>query len=132
MYDPMARVVEAGQLSSYGLNAQYPYADTLKLNDITFPLPTGSSGIAYNKGYITKTVYNRPCAVTLPGGYTATQAFINNRISYTVTDRDGDTTTTSDQVYNIYSYDPHGNVASMIVYIKPAPMLWSSITSMTC
>ncbi len=121
MYDPLARVVEAGQLSNYGMNALYPYADTLKLNDITFPLPTGSGGITYSKEYITKTVYNSPCTVTFPGGSSPVQTFINNRISYTVTDRDGSWGTTADQVYNIYSYDPHGNVKSMWVYIVAAP-----------
>jgi RHS repeat-associated protein len=113
-YDALARVVEVGELPGYSLSGKFPFADTNDLNNQNMPAIGGK--------YITRTIYSTPCALVLPTYSVAfTGANLQNRISYTVTDKDGDMATPNDQVWDIYSYDPHGNVTTKIQYIANAP-----------
>ncbi len=98
-YDDLGRAIEAGQSDQAYLTF------TSKVDDSAFPL----SGT--DKVFSTYST-SHPEAVYLDG---SVQEFIQNRISYTIADKDGDTTTTiTDQVRTYYSYDPHGNVEWMI------------------
>ncbi len=47
------------------------------------------------------------------------QEFLDSRISYTISDEDGDLNTLNDQTKTYYSYDPHGNVNWLVQYIYP-------------
>lgn len=57
------------------------------------------------------TTYSQPAEVNYFG---RPQRFLNNKISYVISDLDGRLNTTADQTATYYSYDPHGNVEWMI------------------
>jgi hypothetical protein len=109
-YDELARVVESGEISGYGSPL------TNDVNDRNFPYDGG----AYPKEFVTKTTYTQPCTIWLPDYGVFSQEHLQNRISYTITDRDANAGTTDDRVVSIYSYDPHGNVKSLVQYIGNA------------
>lgn len=92
-YDALARIIEVGELTGTPTSAN--------LNDMTYPAAgTGAD--------ITQTVYSASTAATYFGN--KPQRYLQNRVSYSLTDKDGSLTTTGDQVKTCYSYDPHGNV----------------------
>lgn len=98
-YDELTRIVEVGEFTS----ASVP--SFTEINTITHPATGGSD--------ITKTVYSTPAAgITYFGG--KPQRYLQNRVSYSFTDKDGNIATTTDQVLTYYSYDPHGNVEWLI------------------
>ncbi|MCD6020273.1 MAG: conserved repeat domain protein, partial [Bacteroidetes bacterium] len=98
-YDPLTRIVEVGEFTSGIVPTQ------ANCNNPAYPLTGGQE--------ITKTIYNVPVpGLTYFGG--KTQRFLQNRMSYSLSDKDGNTSTLNDQVVTYYSYDPHGNVEWMI------------------
>jgi RHS repeat-associated protein len=97
IYDELSRIVEVGELE--GL-------DTTQVNVRTYPA-TG------NEIQRTITYYTFPKAgVSYYGNLP--QRYLQNRVSYTCMDKDGSLSTTKDQTYTYYSYDPHGNVEWLI------------------
>ncbi|MCO6465084.1 MAG: hypothetical protein J5I53_00565 [Bradyrhizobiaceae bacterium] len=98
-YDDLGRVVEVGQKATSG--------DPQTIASSSYPITSGE--------FVTKTTYTAS-AGTLPAPWTGKeQENLLNRISFTVTDEDGDlSNTTGDQVKTYYSYDPHGNVEWLI------------------
>ncbi len=97
-YDEFGRVVEAGE--SNELIQDYGFMG--KVNDNTFPT-TGT--------YRAITVYTQKAPIAYLDG--SEQHYLQNRISYSYLDEDGDTQTTEDQFATYYSYDAHGNVEWM-------------------
>lgn len=92
-YDHLGRVVETGKATNISLDIE-------DINNPQYP-NTGLSEQIY-------TVYNTPIANPLTNA--KTQRFLQNRVSYTYTAED---------IYTIYSYDPHGNVEWVIQDILP-------------
>lgn len=97
IYDDLSRIIEVGQ--AYGL-------DTLEINNQDYPV--GTLTIEQR----TLTTYSTP----MPGVtyYGQAPRYLQNRVSYSMTDHDGDLQTTADQTYTYYSYDPHGNVEWLV------------------
>jgi RHS repeat-associated protein len=97
-YDALSRIIEVGetQASSYPSN----------LDDVgSGSYPTSSLSER------TLTYYSSPeSGTTYLGDGTTVQSYLQNRVSYSVSDGDGNLGTTNDQVKTVYSYDPHGNV----------------------
>ena len=97
-YDELGRVIEVGEESGLGTTPQtYINANpaTSRGTDITLT----SWGVSFS----------------IPSPWsTLTPRNLRNRISRTMTDVDGDTTTLGDQVITYYSYDPHGNVEWLV------------------
>ena len=98
-YDELSRIVEVGEYT----NATSPVSN---INVLTFPTT--------NINQITRTVYSVPATgINYFGG--KPQRYLQNRVSYSFTDVDGDATNTlGDKVITYYSYDPHGNVEWLI------------------
>ncbi len=107
-YDNLSRIVEVGEFNS-GVGDPQAAIET----DATFP----TSGCTYK----TCTTYSQAYSSGL--GYT--QHYLLNRVSYALTDVDGNLSSDSDQVTSIYSYDPHGDVEWVMQKI---PQLGSAIT----
>ncbi|HEY9083476.1 MAG TPA: hypothetical protein VIN73_09080, partial [Vicingaceae bacterium] len=63
---------------------------------------------------VTYTVYTESAGVSYLNDGVTTQRYLQNRVSYSYTDADGDPLTTDDQTYTYYSYDPHGNVEWLV------------------
>lgn len=93
-YDELGRAIEVGLL------AQSIPPTILQLNDKNYP----AAGIGTD---ITVTNYSVIDYSAFNNGY---QRFLQNRVSNTYTDKDGDINTLNDQVKTFYSYDPTGNV----------------------
>jgi len=108
VYDALSRPVETGEVTK---SASTSFSDTTVL-DGNYPQSSTDTHTD-----ITQTVYGTHAPSTLPV-YTAdglragidTQMFTANRVSYTITDKDGNLANTNDQAITLYSYDPHGNV----------------------
>lgn len=98
-YDPLGRVMEVGQSSEdvTGL--------TTHLEERNFP----SQGLSQR----TLTYYTEANGVTYLDASTQPQRFLQNRVSYSRYDGDGNLNTEEDQVTTSYSYDVGGNVAWM-------------------
>lgn len=99
-YDELGRITEVGQSSEDVLNLN------LHLEDEVFP--------AVNCEQKTLTYYSLPLnGMTYLDDGVSEQEFLQNRVSYSRYDEDGDLITLQDQVTTAYSYDPHGNVEWM-------------------
>ena len=97
-YDHLGRIVEVGQSTGFD--------GTVLLNnrnDREYPA-TGEQ--------VTKTVYTENAGAAILTGLT--QRYLQNRVSYTYVDEDGQDATLDDRTYTIYSYDPHGNVEWLV------------------
>lgn len=123
-YDNLGRIIEVGKSSleetTNGNTADFTdeniYSDyeTEAQNNPDFP-----SSNANANSEITVTVYslniginyNPVSSINLP------QRFTQNRISFTFTEEDGNFSTNDDRVFSAYSYDPHGNVEWMRLFI---------------
>jgi len=106
-YDKLGRIIEVGESvqAAAGGNFSLP----VNVNTEDFP------NLFANTSEVTYTVYNTPENVSYLNDNVTTQRFLQNRISYTYTDEDGDVNgTTNDQTYTYYSYDAHGNVEWLI------------------
>ncbi|MDP2387571.1 MAG: hypothetical protein Q8M29_14435 [Bacteroidota bacterium] len=99
-YDDLGRIIEVGEMPMTGVPS---YAD---LNNFNYP----ASGVGKD---ITVTVYSIPASGVNYFG-NKPQTYLQNNVSYTLTDKDGNIVTTNDQVVSYYSYDPHGNVEWLI------------------
>ncbi|MBK9288480.1 MAG: RHS repeat protein [Flavobacteriales bacterium] len=102
-YDGLGRVVEVGE-STVGNAGNDLFDDLvyqlLKAQDPNFP----TSGT-----HRTLTTYTDALSgLTFSNGQG--QRYLVNRVSWSMSDQDGNTATTFDQVVTAYSYDPHGNV----------------------
>jgi RHS repeat-associated protein len=98
-YDELSRIIEVGQASTFDFEGLQAEAD-----NPSFP-ETGTNNL-------TITVYTDPASGV--SYYGTAQRFLNNRVSYSFTDIDGDTLTKNDQSRTYYSYDPHGNVEWLV------------------
>ena len=110
-YDYLGRIIDVGKYTFDGLTWEDLH-DPVYFDDPDFPQvndPQLSERVL--------TVYSDPYPYPLSGGMT--QTYLQNRVSYTHTDSDGDLTTKTDQVTTIYSYDVHGNVRTLIQDIMP-------------
>lgn len=116
-YDALDRLGESGEQNwgGYGFDAS-------DIENMSYPTVSGS-----NTDHLTQVFYDNEYPYPV-GGWPFTkgsgpltggtyQKWLNNRVSYTVTDRDADLTTTADQVINMYSYDPQGNVEYYYQYL---------------
>ncbi|AYB29191.1 LamG-like jellyroll fold domain-containing protein [Chryseolinea soli] len=108
-YDELGRLIEVGEADNYDEATLY----SMRNQNSSFP-STGR--------FVTKTFYTQEydpatfaAGHALPTGYE--QANLRNRVSYALTDEDGDLTKGDDQVVTIYSYDPHGNVTWIVQQI---------------
>jgi YD repeat-containing protein len=101
-YDPLGRIIEVGESNQATANI------INNVDDETFP-----SDPLFNS-QVTHTVYTNSANVSYLNDNVTTQRFLQNRISYTYTDEDGNPNSTNDQTYTYYSYDPHGNVEWLI------------------
>jgi RHS repeat-associated protein len=109
-YDNLSRVIETGEV-------QFPPSTIMNpslLNIASIPV---AGPLVVSMKFITKTFYSDPCLALAP----TPQTYLQNRISYTETDRDGDWTTLTDQTRTAYSYDPHGNVTGVFQQISGMP-----------
>lgn len=106
-YDALGRVIEAGQ-STMDANS-LDFTNVLNPNNKTYTelvhFPNSQTE------QVTHSVYTTPAQITY---YGQAQRYLQNRISYVYSDYDGDITTTEDQYYTYYSYDPHGNVEWLV------------------
>lgn len=97
-YDELGRAIETGETQANG----HP----TNLDDVgsgSFPTSSLSERIW--------TYYTTAAAgVTYLGDGSTLQTYLQNRVSYSISDMDGNIATTTDQVKTVYSYDPHGNV----------------------
>lgn len=100
-YDALARIVEVGEIAL----ATPP--STVNVNTLNYPSSGGTD--------ITGTVYSTAGPYSYYGN--KPQRYLQNRVSYSFTDKDGNFATTNDAIYNFYSYDPHGNVEWLIQFI---------------
>jgi RHS repeat-associated protein len=99
-YDALGRIVEIGESTQGVVNNSL--ATVIKqLNDANYP--------TLSRRQVTRTVYSDAAAVTYPPTGAA-QTYLTNRVSYSYLDVDGNPSTTADNSYTYYSYDPHGNV----------------------
>ncbi|MEL6140712.1 MAG: hypothetical protein AAFU67_03755, partial [Bacteroidota bacterium] len=98
-YDPLGRVIEVGQ--SGQAISQLP--DQVETTD--FP--------SQNLEQRSLTYYTESNGVTYLNAAQRPQRFLQNRVSYSVYDGDGNLATTADQVTTTYSYDVGGNVEWM-------------------
>jgi len=102
-YDALGRIIEVGQSTlSFGMFGT-PSSLATNLASGTFP----------NSNCIEKTITVYSTAnsgVYYLGNTNKPQRFLQNRVSYSISDVDGNLSTTNDQVVTSYSYDPHGNV----------------------
>lgn len=97
-YDALGRIIDVGEIID---PAVY-----VNINVMSFPAPSAGTDI-------TRTFYSTPVpGIMYPGN--KPQRFLQNRVSYSFTDRDGNTGTIADLVATYYSYDPHGNVEWII------------------
>ncbi len=100
-YDHLGRITEVGEMPFTAFTNE-------QLNDTENYPATGVGN------QITKTIYTE----AIDGIYyfedDKTQRYLQNRVSRTFTDVDGDVTTLEDQVNSYYSYDPHGNVEWLV------------------
>ncbi len=101
-YDELGRIVETGLL------AQATPPTTAQLDDRNYPATGAGTDI-------TATVYSAIDYSASNNGNL--QRFLENRVSTTYTDKDGDINTIDDQVKTCYSYDPAGNVEWIMTYI---------------
>ncbi len=92
-YDDLGRMIEVGK------SIQYSYAFAEETDVSSFP---DDATQCYE---ISITTYSSDYAAA-----TTAQEHIQNRISYSLRDEDGDITTTTEQYLTYYSYDAHGNV----------------------
>jgi RHS repeat-associated protein len=103
-YDALGRITDVGEYSNSFGNSQYNIVSSTSYDlhgDNSYP----NSGSMRNR---TLTVYSVPAS-----GIGREQEYTLNRVSYSYTDEDGNLSTTNDQVFMYYSYDPHGNVKWM-------------------
>lgn len=96
-YDNLGRITEVGVLNNL---------DTLQVSSQSYPV-TG------NERERTITVYS-VAAAGINYFNNKPQRYLQNRVSYSYTDVDGDLATTTDKVSTYFSYDPHGNVEWVI------------------
>lgn len=99
-YDKLGRIIEVGESTQAGPGDQ-PFQFMVD----TVDFPSGGKQEVH-------TVYTTPANVLYIGN--KSQRYLQNRVSYTYTDEDGDSATTNDMVYTYFSYDPHGNVEWLI------------------
>ncbi|MES2285442.1 MAG: RHS repeat-associated core domain-containing protein, partial [Bacteroidota bacterium] len=96
-YDNLGRITEVGVLNNL---------DTLQVSSQSYPV-TG------NERERTITVYSA-AAAGINYFNNKPQRYLQNRVSYSYTDVDGNLATTTDKVSTYFSYDPHGNVEWVI------------------
>jgi RHS repeat-associated protein len=96
-YDALGRVKEAGEMPA----SSTPNTD---VDNQLYP----ASGMTD----IVVTNYSDPASVAYFGG--KPQRYLQNRVSWGYSDKDGNPATPGDQVATYYSYDPHGNVEWLI------------------
>ena len=102
-YDKLGRVIESGEACDPALGFDNSYHNLA--DDEIYP------GETVSKTYLSYTVYDTPTEVTY---YGQPQEYLTNRISYVVSDNDGDLSTEEDRISNYYSYDVHGNLKWMV------------------
>lgn len=95
-YDPLGRIIEIGQSTQDVANI------STHTENPVFP-------ILYNNQR-TWTIYSISIGLTYLDDGVSLQRYLQNRVSYTLFDEDGDLSTAGDRVITSYSYDPHGNV----------------------
>jgi hypothetical protein len=108
-YDDLGRVVTSGEMPSLsGLTLNN------NLNTTNFP-PTATIGTPSSPYTdITMINYSDPPLTAVAYFGAKPQRYLQNRVSYGYTDKDGKDNTPGDRVYTYYSYDPHGNVEWLI------------------
>lgn len=122
-YDALGRITEIGE-SSGGVTS--PASSTSlsyvlsQLDNLSFPGTALLNGKVPKRWQITRTFYSQPAAVGYPAVGTtpaSPQRNLQNRVSYTEVDPDGDLTSAAaaaDRSTTFYSYDAHGNVEWLV------------------
>ena len=104
IYNELGRQVICGE-AELPAGENYDYLTTAALQAI-FPEIGPSTNFDRRERKFTKYTTAFPFPDLLP----KRQRFIRNNVSYTLVDADEDLTTTDDQSYMVYSYNPHGHV----------------------
>lgn len=104
LYDALGRPSESGEFDPTSA------IDTTvaAINGLTYPAP--SDGTVRQRTF---TVYTTPGSGVVYFG-NLPQRYLQNRVSYSWHDDDGNTGTTGDQAYSYFSYDPRGNMEWLI------------------
>ncbi|MFZ1515365.1 MAG: hypothetical protein WAT21_08205 [Saprospiraceae bacterium] len=110
-YDHLGRITEVGK-ATLGSLLWLALKDPVIADDMSFP-----DEATYTLSERVFTIYSKSYPNAISGG--RKQRYLQNRVSYTYTDDDGNLATKDDQRTNIYSYDPHGNVEWMINDVMP-------------
>ena len=106
-YDPLGRVIEAGQSYESSWTSLDPEAESFPENNID---------------QMTLTVYSEP-SDDLPFGE---QEYLLNRVSYTETHNKITPNDTEEEIARTYySYDPHGNVKKIIRKVPGLPLMYT-------
>lgn len=103
-YDNLGRIIEVGEII---VTDNTKITDGTYVNDINFPATGGKE--------ITQTFYSVPAGIVTFIGFPA--RYLQNRVSYSISDVDGNMSTYDDHVETYFSYDPHGNVEWMGQYV---------------
>jgi RHS repeat-associated protein len=105
-YDNLGRITASGEipaLTGTTLNTN--------MNTQSYPTTGTSSPQCTDLTFIT---YSDPPLTAVNYFGAQPQRYLQNRVSYGYSDKDGLDATTSDRVFTYYSYDPHGNVEWLI------------------
>ncbi len=101
-YDALGNIIETGEATKESDLNTY-------LTDAYSSYPSLSCSVCAVKDVI-QTIYNTPGTVAYMDDNNKPQRFLQNRVSYALSDEDGNLSTKTDQVITYYSYDANGNV----------------------
>jgi hypothetical protein len=134
-YDNMDRLIESGEVHWYvdgqGTLPSFSYHIGFNFDISHLDAFIGNYISRYTKR--NRIVYTRPLFDYKPDVLSDATMYpsfqqenLRNRISYTICDNDGDSTTKDDNVYTVYSYDVDGNVKTMLTFIEaPGDLQWT-------
>ncbi len=111
-YDYLGRITEVGRCDLDAL-VWSNLEDPAIVDDENFP-----NEVQHQLSERVITVYSKAYPNPLSGGLI--QTYLQNRVSYSYTDKDGNLSTPEDQVTTIYSYNVHGNVSTLIQDVMPS------------
>ncbi len=101
-YNALGDIIEVGEATNPGSLTTY-------LTDAYSDYPSLSCSTCNVKDVI-QTIYTTPGSVNYMDIADNPQRFLQNRVSYALSDEDGNLSTKTDQVITYYSYDANGNV----------------------
>ncbi len=119
LYDPLGRITEVGQKPQTTVMTQTISQDTTALKSWIADLSTGGA-----KVQITRTVYDSAYLLgTGLGPNLFTGVNLRNRVAYSMVIDADNTDTVPYRAATFYSYDPHGNVDSLLQDYGPVSVM---------